>query len=62
MRRTTAPAWRSGDDLDADAVTAGLSRVHARVTFGEEPITRTCRKVLAIDLHAAVSSVFVQIK
>lgn len=41
---------------------ASLPRVHATITFGEEPITRSCRKTLAIDLHAAVSAVFAPIK
>lgn len=41
---------------------ASLPRVHARVTFGEEPITRSCRKTLATDLHAAVSAMFAPIK
>jgi 1-acyl-sn-glycerol-3-phosphate acyltransferase len=41
---------------------AGLPRVHATIRFGEEPITRSCRKVLAIDLHAAVSARFAPIE
>mgnify|MGYP002624546022 CR=1 FL=1 len=41
---------------------ASLSQVQATITFGEEPITRSCRKTLAIDLHAAVSAVFAPIK
>ncbi len=41
---------------------AGLPRVYATVTFGQEPITRTCRKELAIDLHAVVSGQLAPIK